>query len=139
MTPLTTPRLLAATCLALAAGIAQAAEIDAKAMLQLADQSGCLACHAIDKRKVGPSYAEIAARYRAQPGALRMLQDAILYGHSGSWGVIPMPAYGGAQQVLTEPQALDLARWVLSLAPAGAEPAASTPSGGSPRPATGAK
>lgn len=119
MHPTTLLRHAAAFSLGLVACCSHAADaVDAKAMLSLAEQSGCLACHAIDKRKVGPSYAEIAQRYHGQPGALQTLQRAILDGHSGTWGIIPMPAYGGSQQVLTEQQARDLARWVLSLAPA---------------------
>ncbi len=110
------PRAAALLCLALCAGGAHAADVDAAAMLSLARASGCLACHAVNQRKIGPSYTEVARRYSGQPGALQTLQNAILNGHSGTWGIIPMPAYGGSQQVLTPAQAGDLARWVLSLA-----------------------
>lgn len=115
----TLARIAAPLALALCAGAAHAdTPVDAKAMLTLAEQSGCLACHAVDKHKVGPSYTAIAERYHGRPDALQILRNAILNGNVGTWGVIPMPSYGGSQQVLTEQQASDLARWVLSLAPA---------------------
>jgi len=110
--------VLAAPAAARAAAPAAATgRVDAVAMLALAKSSGCLACHALQHKKVGPSYAAIAARSANKPDALETLQNAILHGESGTWGVIPMPAYGGAQQVLTRAQAHDLAQWILGLAP----------------------
>lgn len=100
-----------------AAASAPAGKVDAVAMLALAKSSGCLACHALQQKKIGPSYAAVAARYASKPGALATLQRAILQGESGTWGVIPMPAYGGSQNVLTPAQAHDLAQWILGLAP----------------------
>lgn len=96
---------------------AWAATVDATAMMALAQSSGCLACHALNHAKVAPSYAEIARRFHGQPKALQTLQNAILNGHSGTWGLVPMPSYGGAQNLLTPAQAEDLARWVLSMSP----------------------
>lgn len=102
----------------LAAGrSASAASVDATAMMALAQSSGCLACHALNHAKVAPSYDEIARRFHGQPNALQTLQNAILNGHSGTWGLVPMPSYGGAQNLLTPAQAEDLARWVLSMSP----------------------
>ena len=106
------------------AGGARAATVDASRMMALAQSSGCLACHALDHRKVAPSYAALAQRFQGRPDAVQTLQNAILNGHSGTWGILPMPAYGGAQDVLTPAQAQDLARWVLSMAPAHGTPAA---------------
>ena len=94
-----------------------AAAVDAVAMMALAQSSGCLACHALNQAKVAPSYAEIARRFHDQPNAVKTLQSAILNGHSGTWGLVPMPSYGGAQNLLTPVQAEDLARWVLSMSP----------------------
>lgn len=85
------------------------------AMLSLAKSSGCLACHAVHHKKVGPAYAAIAARYAGNAKALDILQNAILNGHVGTWGVIPMPAYGGSQQVLTPAQARQLAQWIMGM------------------------
>ncbi len=118
---------LAAMALSPAWSAPAAAAPDAAAMRALARASGCLACHAIDRRRVAPSYQAIASRFAGRPGALRTLENAILNGNSGTWGVIPMPAYGGAQQLLTASQAEQLARWVLSLAPAAPPPRKSAP------------
>lgn len=91
------------------------ATVDAAAMMALAQSAGCLACHALHHTKVAPSYAKIARRFHGQPNALQTLQSAILNGHSGTWGLVPMPSYGGAQNLLTPTQAENLARWVLSI------------------------
>lgn len=127
-------RLAVALALLATVGSARAADpVDGKAMLSLAESSGCLACHAMQRPKVGPSYAQIARRFQGQPGAVRTLQDAILNGHSGTWGIIPMPAYGGSQQVLTPDQARELARWVLAQAtPAASASAPASAPGGKP-------
>ena len=86
-------------------------------MQQLAQSEGCFSCHAINHKKVGPSYRAVAQRYANNPNAAAILQDAILNGHQGTWGVIPMPAYA-PDGYLNPHQALDLAKWILSLKPA---------------------
>ncbi|WP_245800313.1 c-type cytochrome [Thiomonas intermedia] len=102
----------------IALGAARAASAaSASEMQQLAQSEGCFSCHAIDHKKVGPSYRAVAQRYAHNPHAAAILQDAILNGHQGSWGVIPMPAYA-PDGYLNPHQALDLARWILSLKPA---------------------
>lgn len=68
-------------------------------------------------KKVGPAYEAIAARYANNSKALDILQNAILNGHVGTWGVIPMPAYGGSQQDLTSAQAHQLAQWIMGMKP----------------------
>ena len=57
----------------------------------LLKKSGCTACHAIDKRVIGPSYQEVAAKYKGDPGAAAKLQDKVKKGGSGVWGPVPMP------------------------------------------------
>ena len=109
--------LLAPAAVPVDPSVAATTRVDAVAMLALAKSSGCLACHAVQQTKVGPAYAAIAARDAHKPGALETLQDAILHGESGTWGIIPMPAYGGAEHVLSRAQARDLAQWILGLAP----------------------
>ncbi|WP_297913201.1 c-type cytochrome [Thiomonas sp.] len=116
------PRLFAAAsvlCSLAAAGGARAATVDATRMMALAQSSGCLACHALHRTKVAPSYDAIAQRFQGHADAVQTLQNAILNGHSGTWGIVPMPSYGGAQGLLTPAQAQDLARWVLSMAQPG--------------------
>jgi cytochrome c len=99
---------------------AQAADDRAADMVRLARSEGCFSCHAIDHRKVGPAYTAIAQRYAHDPDAVRILQDAILNGHQGSWGVIPMPAYAPDGD-LNPQQAHDLAHWILGLKPPGGD------------------
>jgi cytochrome c len=64
---------------------------DAKAAEALAKASGCLACHTVDKKLVGPSYKEIADRYRKDKGAQASLMTKVKAGGKGAWGDIPMP------------------------------------------------
>jgi cytochrome c len=51
----------------------------------------CLSCHAVDKKLVGPSYKDVAAKYRGQAGAEKSLAEKVKKGGQGVWGQIPMP------------------------------------------------
>ena len=53
--------------------------------------SGCVACHAIDKKIVGPAYKDVAAKYKGDKGAEARLVDKVKKGGTGVWGQIPMP------------------------------------------------
>jgi cytochrome c len=79
--------------------------------LQLAKKSNCLACHAIDKKVVGPAWKDVAAKYRGDAGAEARIMDKIAKGGSGVWGVMIMPP---SPQV-SEADRKTLARFVLSL------------------------
>jgi cytochrome c len=57
----------------------------------LAKQYNCLVCHQAGSKVVGPSYRDVAAKYRGQPGAAAMLAAKIRKGSSGVWGEVPMP------------------------------------------------
>jgi cytochrome c len=89
------------------------AAVSAPAMadLALAQSKNCLACHAVDKKLVGPAYKDVAAKYAGQKGAVDKLAMKIMKGGSGVWGPVPMPA--NAQ--VNEAEAKKLAAWVLSL------------------------
>ena len=76
----------------------------------LATAKNCMACHAIDKKLVGPAYKDVAAKYAGQKDAVDRLAAKILKGGSGVWGPVPMPA--NAQ--VNEAEAKKLAAWVLS-------------------------
>jgi len=78
---------------------------------ELAKKSGCLACHAMDKRIVGPSYKEVAAKYRGDKTAEAKLTEKVKKGGVGVWGQIPMPPN---PQVKDE-EVTALVRWILSL------------------------
>lgn len=96
---------------ALFALIAVAATMPAMAQLELAQQKNCLACHAVDKKLVGPAYKDVANKYRGQPGMVDKLAQKIMKGGSGVWGPVPMPA----NTQVNEAEAKKLAAWVLSI------------------------
>lgn len=58
----------------------------------LVKKSGCLMCHAVDKKILGPSYKDVAAKYKGQKDAEDKLVDKVKKGGSGVWGAVPMPA-----------------------------------------------
>ena len=76
----------------------------------LATAKNCMACHAVDKKLVGPAYKEVAAKYAGQKDAADKLAAKIMKGGSGVWGPVPMPA--NAQ--VSEADAKKLAAWVLT-------------------------
>ena len=78
---------------------------------ELAKKSGCLACHAIDRKVVGPAYKDVAAKYRADAGAEAKLVATLQKGGSGSWGDIFMPPV----QTVPERDIRVLVKWILSL------------------------
>src|SRR6478735_5925833 len=77
----------------------------------LATAKNCMACHAIDKKLVGPAYKDVAAKYAGQKDAVDRLAAKIMKGGSGVWGPVPMPA----NVQVNEAEAKKLAAWVLSL------------------------
>lgn len=77
----------------------------------LATAKNCMACHAVDKKLVGPAYKEVAAKYAGQKDAVDKLAAKIIKGGSGVYGPVPMPA----NTQVNEAEAKKLAAWVLSL------------------------
>jgi cytochrome c len=80
------------------------------AQAELAKQKNCLACHATDKKLVGPSYKDVAAKYKGDKDAAAKLAKKIREGGVGVWGQVPMPA----NPQVNEQEAASLAKWVLS-------------------------
>lgn len=80
------------------------------ASADLAQKKNCLACHATDKKVVGPSYKEVAAKYAGQKDAAAKLADKIQKGGTGVWGQVPMPP-----NPVTAEEAKTLAAWVLTI------------------------
>ena len=76
----------------------------------LATSKNCMACHAVDKKLVGPSYKDVAAKYAGQKDAVDKLAVTIIKGGYGVWGPVPMPA--NAQ--VNEAEAKKLAAWVMA-------------------------
>ena len=68
-----------------------------------------MACHAIDKKLVGPAYKDVAAKYKGDAKAPAMLAEKIKAGGKGVWGQIPMPPNN-----VTPEEAAKLAAWVLA-------------------------
>ena len=90
-----------------AAGIVMAGQ--AQADEALAKSKNCMACHAIDKKLVGPAYKDVAAKYKGDAKAPAMLAEKIKAGGKGVWGQIPMPPNN-----VTPEEAAKLAAWVLA-------------------------
>ena len=95
---------------ALIASLAAVIAAPAFANADLAQKKSCLACHAADKKLVGPSYKDVAAKYAGQKDAVAKLAEKIQKGGVGAWGQVPMPAN---PQVNAE-EAKQLATWVMS-------------------------
>lgn len=77
----------------------------------LAKQKTCMSCHTTEKKLVGPAFKDVAKKYANQPGANALLAGHIRNGSKGVWGPIPMPP----NSHVTEAEAKELAKWVLSL------------------------
>ncbi len=76
----------------------------------LAQKSGCLACHNVNVKVVGPSYKDVAAKYRGQAGAEDKLVAKVKAGGSGVWGPIPMPPH----PQIKEEDIRTIVKWVLT-------------------------
>ncbi len=70
-----------------------------------------MACHAADKKLVGPSYKAVADKYAGVKAAVDMLATKIVKGGSGAWGPVPMPA----NPQVSEAEAKKLAAWILAI------------------------
>ena len=82
----------------------------ALAQEELAKKSGCFACHAVDKKLVGPAYKDVAAKYRGQKDAEAKLFKKVKEGGTGVWGTVPMPPNGH----VPDADIKALVKWVLS-------------------------
>ncbi len=76
----------------LMAGQANAA-LDQAAALDLAKKSGCLACHSIEKKIVGPAWKDVGAKYKGDASMKDKLVAKVKAGGKGVWGQVPMPPY----------------------------------------------
>jgi cytochrome c len=83
-----------------------------QAGLELAAKSDCFSCHAVDEKKVGPSYQSIAIRYsQAEVRTIETLTSHILKGGAGVWGTVPMPPH----PTLTPDEAKAIVKYILLL------------------------
>ena len=100
-----------AAALAFAGSAFGQAKVDPKAAEALMQKSGCVACHAVDKKVIGPSYQEVAAKYKSDKDAATKLAAKVKAGGQGVWGPVPMPP--NAQ--VSDADIKTLVAWVLSL------------------------
>ena len=81
------------------------------ANMDMAKKNACMACHAVDKKIVGPAFKDIAAKYAGDKTAVDRLAAKIQKGGAGVWGPLPMPA----NTQVNEAEAKKLATWVLTI------------------------
>jgi cytochrome c len=77
----------------------------------MAQKNSCFACHAVDKKVLGPAFKDVAKKYADNKDATNQISKVLREGSSGKWGSIPMPG----QSNLSSDDANALANWVLSL------------------------
>jgi cytochrome c len=81
------------------------------AQADFAQKKNCMACHAVDKKVLGPAYKDVAAKYAGQKDAVDKLAAKVVKGGSGVWGNVPMPA----NPQVTDAEAKQLVQWILTL------------------------
>jgi cytochrome c len=82
----------------------------ALASMELATKSACTACHAVDKKLVGPSYKDVAKKYAGNAKAEAMLIEKVKKGGVGTWGQVPMPPNANVKDA----DVATLVKWILA-------------------------
>lgn len=83
----------------------------ALASMELATKSACTACHAVDKKLVGPSYKDVAKKYAGNAAAAAELEAKVKKGGSGKWGTVPMPP----NPAVSDADIKKLVAWILAM------------------------
>jgi cytochrome c len=107
MKKLFTTALFAVATFAIAAS-AQAADGEA-----IVKKARCVACHTVDAKRVGPSYKEVAAKYKGDAKAPAALFEKVRHGGSGNWGNVPMIPHG--EDKISNDDLNVAIKWILSL------------------------
>ena len=94
----------------IAFALSAAAVAPATADQALAQSKNCMACHAVDKKLVGPAFKDVAAKYAGQKDAADKLAAKVIKGGSGVWGPVPMPA----NPQVNDADAKKLVAWILA-------------------------
>jgi len=81
------------------------------AQADFAQKKNCMACHAVDKKVLGPAFKDVAAKYAGQKDAVDKLAAKVVKGGTGAWGNIPMPA----NPQVTDAEAKQLVGWIMTL------------------------
>ena len=87
-----------------------AAAFSSSASDELAKKHNCFACHATDKKMVGPSYKDVAAKYRSDTAAAAKLAEKVKKGSQGVWGNVPMPP----NTTVPDADVNALVKWILA-------------------------
>ncbi len=98
--------LIAASAATLGLLLAGGVQADEK----LAQANGCLTCHQIDKKILGPGFKEIAAKYRGDKAAEANLVKKVKDGGKGAWGDMVMPPNAHVKDA----DIATLVKWILS-------------------------
>ncbi|HVE09585.1 MAG TPA: c-type cytochrome [Paraburkholderia sp.] len=106
-------RRVCAALLLAAAAVPLAHAADAPRGLVIAQGNACLGCHAVDRKLVGPSFQQVAERYKGNGQAQALLERKVKEGGAGVWGVIPMPAHS----TMSNADIRTVVSWVLAGAP----------------------
>ena len=91
--------------------VASVAMAPALANQDLAQKKNCMACHALDKKLVGPPYKEVAAKYAGQKDAVDKLAQKVIKGGTGVYGPVPMPP----NPQVSEAEAKQLVQWIMTV------------------------
>jgi len=94
------------------AGLFTVGSVFAADMPELAKKSGCVACHKIDKKVVGPAWQDVADKYKGDAEAPAKLSAKIASGGKGVWGAVPMPP----NAKLSDAERSELVAFILGLA-----------------------
>ncbi len=104
-------RRFAVTLVMAALAAPASAALDNAAGQAMMQKDGCVACHAIDKKLIGPAYQDVAAKYKGDKDAVAKLSTKVKNGGSGVWGSIPMPPNSG----VSDADIKNLVTWILTL------------------------
>ncbi len=99
--------------LALIGGLPWAHAQDGKEIKELLQASGCMSCHSVDEKVVGPAFKSVAAKYAGQADAVDTLSQSVRNGSRGKWGRTPMPAHSS----LSGDDLKKLTTWVMAQKP----------------------
>ncbi len=92
------------------AGVTNVCAEDSDDVKELVQASGCLSCHSVDEKIVGPALKDVVAKYSSDPDALVNIAQSIKNGSRGKWGRMAMPAHAS----LSSDELKTLATWVMS-------------------------
>ena len=104
--------MLAGAAAITVAGSASAQALDDKKANDLMVKSGCNACHAVDKKGVGPSYKDVAAKNKAKKDAAQAMFDKVRKGGAGVYGQVPMPP--NTPDKISDADLKGLVAWILT-------------------------